>query len=66
MAGQKYKIFFEGGTVISGALDANGRARHEGVPPKGIRVEYEPRIPDPEKPWDALSQAVNAARSKLA
>ncbi|WP_341677610.1 type VI secretion system Vgr family protein [Niveibacterium sp. SC-1] len=66
MAGQRYKIFFEGGAVIAGALDAKGHARHDGVPPKGLRVEYEPREPEPEKPWDALQKAVDAARSKLA
>ncbi|HSD40074.1 MAG TPA: type VI secretion system Vgr family protein [Rhodocyclaceae bacterium] len=65
MAGQKYKIYFAGGAVIPGTLDGKGHARHEGVPPKGIRVEYEPREPDPEEPWDALAKAIDAARSKL-
>ena len=66
MAGQKYKIFFEGGQVIPGQLDAEGFAHHDNVPAQAIRVEYEPRTPDPESPWDVLKQAVDAANEKLA
>ncbi|MDP9911449.1 type VI secretion system secreted protein VgrG [Variovorax boronicumulans] len=65
MAGQKYKIFFEGGQVIAGALDAQGHARHDNVPLKAQRVEYEPREPQQDKPWDALDKLVAAAQSKL-
>ncbi|WP_207064225.1 DUF2345 domain-containing protein, partial [Niveibacterium umoris] len=66
MAQQAYKIYFEGGAVVSGVLDDNGFARHDGVPLKAERVEYEPRQPEPEKPWDALKLAVSAARSRMA
>ena len=65
MAGQGYKIFFEGSQVISGKLDATGRARHDNVPERTERVEYEPRQPLCDRPWDALSQLVAAAQSKL-
>jgi type VI secretion system secreted protein VgrG len=65
MAGQAYKIFFDGGAVIPGKLDANGHARHEGVPDKAIRVEYEPREPEKDVPWDKLDNLVAAANSKL-
>jgi type VI secretion system secreted protein VgrG len=65
MAGQNYKVYFEGNQVISGKLDANGRARHDNVPEKAARVEYEPRTPSEDKPWDALNKLVAAAQSKL-
>jgi type VI secretion system secreted protein VgrG len=65
MVGQKYKIFFENGTVIEGKLDAKGYARHDGVPPAAERVEYEPREPEKDKPWDALAKMVSAAQSKF-
>jgi type VI secretion system secreted protein VgrG len=65
MAAQRYKIFFEGGTVISGQLDAQGRARHDNVPQVAQYVEYEPREPQAERPWEALSQMVQAAQQKL-
>lgn len=65
MAGQAYKIFFEGGAVMSGKLDSNGHARHENVPEKALRVEYEPRKPEKDKPWDALDKLVVAAKTKL-
>ncbi|MCY1248133.1 hypothetical protein D9M72_615290 [compost metagenome] len=51
--------------MISGALDAQGHARHDNVPLKAQRVEYEPREPQPDKPWDALDKLVAAAQSKL-
>ena len=62
MARQRYKIFFEGNTVIAGALDERGHARHDGIPPKALRVEYQPREARPEKAWEALQQIVGAAR----
>lgn len=65
MAGQAYKIYFEGGAVIAGKLDAAGHARHENVPERALRVEYEPRTPEKDKPWDALANLVAAARTKL-
>jgi type VI secretion system secreted protein VgrG len=65
MVGQKYKIFFETGTVIEGKLDAIGYARHDGVPPAAERVEYEPREPEKDKPWDALAKMVSAAQFKF-
>lgn len=55
MAGVGYKIKFEGGVVVSGKLDQNGNARHENVPDKPIRAEYEEREPLKDKPWDPLA-----------
>ena len=65
-ASQAYTLYFKGGNTIKGKLDAQGKARHEPVPPVAERVEYEPRTPDPEKPWEPLANMVAAARSKLA
>jgi type VI secretion system secreted protein VgrG len=55
MAGAGYKIKFEDGVVISGKLDQAGNARHENVPDKPIRAEYEERSPLSDKPWDPLA-----------
>jgi len=55
MAGVGYKIKFEDGVAISGKLDQNGNARHENVPGKPVRVEYEERDPLKDKPWDPLA-----------
>jgi type VI secretion system secreted protein VgrG len=65
MAGQKYKIFFEGGVVVSGALDAKGHARHDNVPAKAERVEYEPREPEKDKPWDPLAKLLSEVNKQL-
>ena len=60
MAGQKYKIFFEGGAVIGGALDAKGFARHDNVPARAMRVEYEPRQPEKDKPAPPINDLLKA------
>mgnify|MGYP001492136856 FL=1 len=65
-ANQAYTIYFKGGATIKGTLDAQGKARHEPVPPVAERVEYEPRTPDPDTPGDPLAHMVAAAKSKLA
>ena len=65
MAGQHYKIFFENGQVISGVLDSQGHARHEGVPNKALRVEYEPRTPENDASWDKLDKLVSATAARL-
>jgi type VI secretion system secreted protein VgrG len=65
MVDQRYKIFFEGGTVVSGRLGADGQARHDNVPAVAQYVEYEPREPQAERPWQALSHMVQAAQQKL-
>ena len=64
-ATQAYKIHFEGGQIVSGKLDGNGFAHHDGVPSKAEYVEYEPRNPKAEQPWEKLDQLVNAAKAKL-
>jgi type VI secretion system secreted protein VgrG len=65
LAGQKYKIHFEGGVVVQGSLDAKGYAMHEGVPKVAQFVEYEVRKPEPDKPWQPLDALVTAAQQKL-
>jgi len=65
MQGQGYKIFFEGNQVISGTLDAKGHARHDNVPERALRVEYEPRQANPERPWQPLSELLAAAKTRL-
>lgn len=64
-AGMPYKIFFEGGQVINGKLDANGHARHDGVPPRAERVEYDLPEALEDTPWDPIAKLVQATRSKL-
>lgn len=63
--GQAYKIHFEDGQIISGKLDAAGHARHEGVPPNAVRVEYEIPPPGEDEPWDPIAKLIQASRSKL-
>lgn len=64
-AGMPYKIFFEGGQVINGKLDGDGHARHDGVPTKAERVEYELPEALEDTPWDPIAKLVQATRSKL-
>ncbi|WP_265942650.1 type VI secretion system Vgr family protein [Dechloromonas sp. A34] len=64
-SGQGYKIHFEGGQIVSGKLDGNGFARHENVPAAAKYVEYEPREPGKDAPWETLEQLINAAQQKL-
>lgn len=64
-AGQRYVIHFEGGSTIEGRLDAAGHARHEQVPERALRVDYEPREPLPAPPWPPLSDLVDALRERL-
>ena len=64
-AGQGYRIFFDGGQVLGGTLDAQGHARHDDVPEKAIRVEYDPLEPQDDPDWEPLQQLIKAAREKL-
>ncbi|MFZ7096139.1 type VI secretion system Vgr family protein [Luteimonas dalianensis] len=64
-AGQAYKIFFAGGQIVSGKLDENGHARHENVPDRAERVEYEPRTPEKDDPPEPLEKLIAAAQSRL-
>jgi len=65
MAGQKYKIHFEGGTVVPGSLNAGGQAHHENVPKRAVLVEYEPREPLAEQPWTRLDTMLDMATQSL-
>lgn len=53
-----YKIFFENNQVIEGRLDELGKAHHENVPDKALRVEYEEKKSEPDKPWEPFSQLI--------
>ncbi|MDR7015325.1 type VI secretion system Vgr family protein [Acinetobacter sp. 3657] len=53
-----YKIFFENNQVIEGRLDEQGKAHHENVPDKALRVEYEEKKSEPDKPWEPFSQVI--------
>jgi len=57
----KYEIHFEGGPVVTGTLDKNGKAHHENVMNKKVKkVLYKPRPPKKEKnaaPLEALNDA---------
>ncbi|WP_158651432.1 DUF2345 domain-containing protein, partial [Acinetobacter indicus] len=47
-----YKIFFENNQIIEGQLDKDGKAHHDNVPDKAIKVEYEQKKIE-DKPWDS-------------
>ncbi|WP_333669333.1 DUF2345 domain-containing protein, partial [Acinetobacter guillouiae] len=54
-----YKIHFENNQIIEGKLDSEGKAHHDNVPQKAIKVEYEFNPED--EPWpdyDDLFQAI--------
>ena len=59
-----YKIFFENNQIIEGRLDEHGKAHHENVPEKAIRVEYEQPKMEEDKPWDQFD-AVMAELNKI-
>lgn len=65
MAQQNYRIHFADGSVVSGTLDNTGHGQHDNVPQRADRVEYEPRQPEPEQPWETLATMVQAAQNKL-
>jgi type VI secretion system secreted protein VgrG len=61
IAAVDYEIHFEGGPVVSGTLDEQGKARHENVEKKPVKkVVYKPRTPDKEKPVSPLEELGNA------
>ncbi|WP_084087288.1 type VI secretion system Vgr family protein [Aerolutibacter daejeonensis] len=64
-AGMAYKIFFEGGQTVSGTLDDDGHARHDGVPTKATKVEYELPEPKDDAPWEPIRALTRAAHSKF-
>ncbi|WP_305825049.1 type VI secretion system Vgr family protein [Massilia brevitalea] len=52
-----YKIHFEGGSVLSGTLDKDGKALHENVLNETVKkVVYSPREPKKEEPHDPLEK----------
>ena len=53
-----YKIFFENNQVIQGKLDEHGKAHHENVPEKAIRVEYEENNTISDEPWDTFDSVL--------
>ncbi|RYY77887.1 MAG: hypothetical protein EOO69_12890 [Moraxellaceae bacterium] len=53
-----YKIFFENNQVIEGKLDEYGKAHHDNVPEKAIRVEYEENHVINDEPWDTFDSVL--------
>ena len=53
-----YKIFFENNQVIEGKLDEHGKAHHDNVPDKAIRVEYEENNAVSDEPWDTFDSVL--------
>jgi type VI secretion system secreted protein VgrG len=50
VAGVDYEIHLEGGAVLAGVLDEQGRGRHENVLRKRVlKVVYKPRKPEKEQ-----------------
>ncbi|ENW49770.1 hypothetical protein F918_03492 [Acinetobacter baumannii NIPH 601] len=58
-----YKIFFENNQVIEGKLDEQGKAHHENVPDKAIRVEYQELPAKPDTPWDTYDAVLKELNS---
>ncbi|MDR3409649.1 MAG: type VI secretion system Vgr family protein [Formivibrio sp.] len=56
-----YKIKFDSGATLSGKLNAQGEARHEGVKLEGAKVSYELPPPKPEEAPDDLSVMLGEA-----
>lgn len=56
-----YKIYFEGNQIIEGRLDDCGKAHHDNVPEKAIKVEYEQSNynDDPWDPYDLVLDQLN-------
>jgi type VI secretion system secreted protein VgrG len=55
MKGAPYKLIFEDGSQLSGKLDGNGFARHEGVPKGRVTVKLE----DDQRSWKAKDEHKN-------
>jgi type VI secretion system secreted protein VgrG len=61
IAGAEYEIHFDGGPVVNGKLDDQGKARHDNVERKPVKkVVYKPRTPEQEKPASPLEDLSNA------
>jgi type VI secretion system secreted protein VgrG len=53
--GAGYEIHLEGGKVLRGTLDAQGKAEHQAVDHKQVKkVVYKPRVPGKDKPYPPL------------
>ncbi|TBU81687.1 DUF2345 domain-containing protein, partial [Phytopseudomonas dryadis] len=64
MAGTGYEIRFLDGQVLSGVLDADGKARHEALDYKPVeQVTYQPRPGDDEKPHTELETLLASIES---
>ena len=62
-----YKIYFEGNQIIEGKLDDLGKAHHDNVPQKAIKVEYEQRdyIDEPWGLYDLVLDQLNELKKEV-
>jgi type VI secretion system secreted protein VgrG len=57
-----YEIHFDGGPMLTGTLDQAGKARHEGVENRPVKlVRYKPRQPQKEKPFEPLENLLSGS-----
>ena len=57
IAAAEYRIHFEGGAILAGTLDSQGKARHDNIDRRQVKkVEYKPRQPDSDKPASPLDR----------
>ena len=61
------KIYFEGNQIIEGKLDDLGKAHHDNVPQKAIKVEYEQRdyIDEPWGLYDLVLDQLNELKKEV-
>lgn len=60
-----YRLTFTDGTSLSGRLDADGHAHHNGVPNLRATTEYEARAPLADPPPPHATLLLNAARARF-
>ncbi|MBP5992368.1 MAG: type VI secretion system tip protein VgrG [Acinetobacter sp.] len=58
-----YTLYFENNNVIQGTLDSDGRAHHNNVPEKAIKVEYQFNPED--EPWPNYEELFKAIEENI-
>ena len=60
IGGAGYEIHFDGAPMLSGTLDASGKARHENVNNKPVKkIVYKPRPPQDDEPYEPLQKLLS-------